>query len=83
MDDHGVADRDVGHGRADLVDPPGVLVPGGVGELDLRLLRPLPLLDVEVRPAQPGSADAHDDVERSHSTRLLDLLQGQWVVVGV
>ena len=37
---------------ADLVDPAGVLVPRRVGQRDPRLLRPLALLDVEVRSAQ-------------------------------
>ena len=60
MDDDRVADLDVRDRRADLVDPAGVLVAGRVGQLDLGLLRPLALLDVQVGAAQAGRADAHD-----------------------
>ena len=55
--DHRVADLDVRDTGADLVDPAGVLVPGRVGQRDLRLLGPLPLLDVQVGPAQARGAD--------------------------
>ena len=65
MHDHGVADLDVGDARADLVDPAGVLVAGRVGQLDLGLLGPLALLDVQVGAAQPGGADPDDHVERA------------------
>jgi hypothetical protein len=51
MHDHRVAHLDVGHAGADLVDPARVLVPGRVGQLHARLLGPLTLLDVQVRPA--------------------------------
>ena len=77
MDDHGVADLDVGHAGADLVDPARVLVAGHVGEHDLGLLRPLALLDVQVGAAQPGRADLHDHVERPEDLRLVDLLDLQ------
>src|SRR4051794_21168036 len=83
VDDDGVADLDVRHAGADLVDPARVLVAGRVGKLDLGLLGPLPLLDVEVRAAQPGRADLHDDVERAGDLRLVDLVHLQRLVVGV
>jgi hypothetical protein len=41
------------------------------GVLDLR---PLALLDVEVRAAQPRRADLDDDVERPLDRRLVDLV---------
>ncbi len=77
VDDDRVADLDVRHARADLVDPARVLVPGHVGELDAGLLRPLALLDVQVGAAQPGRADLHDHVERPEDLRLVDLLDLQ------
>jgi hypothetical protein len=83
MDDDRVADLDVGHGRADLLHPAGVLVAEDVGQLDARLLRPLPLLHVEVGPAQAGAADAHDHVVRTGDRRLGDRLHLQRVVVAV
>ena len=81
--DHRVADLDVGHAGADLVDPARVLVAGRVGQLDLGLLRPLALLDVQVGAAQPRRADLHDHVERAGDLRLVDLLELQRLVVRV
>ena len=46
MQDHRVADGDVGDRRADLMHPAGVLVADRVGQLGRHLLRPLPLDDV-------------------------------------
>ena len=83
VDDDRVADLDVRHAGADLVDPARVLVAGGVGQLDLGLLGPLALLDVEVGAAQPRRADLHDDVERPRDLRLVDLVEFQCLVVGV
>ena len=54
MKDDLVALLDVRHGVADGVDPAGILVADGVGELDVGLLRPLSLEDVDVR--LPSSA---------------------------
>ena len=68
---------------ADLVDPAGVLVAGRVGQLDLGLLGPLALLDVQVGAAEPRRADAHDDVERAGDLRLVDLVELQRLVVRV
>ena len=81
--DDRVADLDVRDRRADLVDPAGVLVAGRVGQLDLGLLGPLALLDVQIGAAQPRRADAHDDVERAADLRLVDLVHLQWLVVRV
>src|SRR5215218_171789 len=83
VDDDGVADLDVRHRRADLVDPAGVLVAGRVGQLDLGLLGPLPLLDVQVRPAQPGRPDLNHHVERTGDLGLVDLVELQGLVVRV
>ena len=49
--DHRVTDLDVGHAGADLVHPARVLVAERVGQLDLGLLGPLALLDVQVGAA--------------------------------
>ena len=81
VDDHGVADLDVGHAGADLVHPARVLVAGHVGEHDAGLLRPLAFLDVQVGAAQPRGADLHDHVERPEDLRLVDLLDLQSLVV--
>lgn len=80
VDDDGIPDLDVRDRRSDLVDPAGVLVARRVGQLDLGLLGPLALLDVQVRAAEAGRADAHDDVQRSGHARLVDL---ERLVVGV
>jgi hypothetical protein len=64
VNDDGIADRDVLDGRAHRVYPAGVLVAEDVGEPDMALVLPLAFDDVEVGPAQPGPADAHDDIER-------------------
>src|SRR5207248_5015549 len=61
----------------------GVLVAERVGQRHAGLLGPLPLLDVEIGAAQAGRADADDDFERPRSTRLVDLVQGQGVVIGM
>ena len=79
--DHRVADLDVRDAAADLVDPARVLVAGRVGQLDLGLLRPLPLLDVQIGAAQAGRADLHDHVQRAGRLRLLDRVQRQPGVV--
>src|SRR3954454_15783140 len=83
MHDHRVADLDVGDPGADLVDPAGVLVAGRVGQLDLRILRPLPLLDVEVGAAQPGGPDPHDHVEGLGRLRLVHRVELERVVIRV
>src|SRR4051812_45416069 len=81
MHDHRVADLDVRDAGADLVHPARVLVPGRVGQDDLGLLGPLPLLDVEVRAAEPGGPDLHDDVERPGRLGLVDLVELERLVV--
>jgi hypothetical protein len=83
VDDDGVAHRDVRDRRSDRVDPAGVLMAGRVGQLDLGLLGPLALLDVQVGPAEAGRADAHDDVQRSRHARLVDFVELERLVVGV
>jgi hypothetical protein len=83
VDDDRVAHLHVRHPRADLVDPARVLVAGRVGQPDLRLLGPLPLLDVQVGAAQAGRTDPHDDVERSGRLRLVDLVELERLLVGV
>src|ERR1700694_305865 len=64
VDDDLVAITDVGHRGSDRVDPAGVLMPDGVGQLDLRLFGPLAFQDVQIGSAHARSADLHDDVER-------------------
>ena len=74
MQDDRVARREVLHRRADLAHPSRVLVPQRVGQGDVALRRPLPLDDVQIRPAQTGAADVDDDVQRTRQRRLRDLL---------
>src|SRR3954452_14089864 len=81
--DDGVADLQVGDTGPDLAHPAGVLVPGRVGQPDLRLLGPLPLLDVQIGAAEPGRTDPHDDVERPGGPRLVALVEPQRLVVAV
>ena len=69
MHDHLVALGDVGDRRADRVHPAGVLVADRVRQLDLGLLGPLALEDVQVGAAHPGAADLDDDVERAGRSR--------------
>src|SRR3954468_5974541 len=79
--DHRVADLDVGDAGADLVHPAGVLVPGRIGEDDLGLLGPLPLLDVEVGAAETGGPDLHDHVERPGGLGFVHLVELERLVV--
>ena len=65
MHDDLVAFADVGDGRADGVNPAGVLVSDGVRQLDAGLLGPLALEDVQVGAAHARPADLDDDVERT------------------
>ena len=81
VDDHGVPHRHVRHRRAHLVHPARVLVPGRVRQLDPRLVGPLTLLDVKVRPAETGGADPHDHVQRTVSSRLVYLVQLQRLLI--
>ena len=65
VQDHGVADGDVGHRRADLVHPAGVLVADRVGQRRVHRLGPLALDDVQVGAAHAGAADLDHHVERA------------------
>ena len=64
MDDDGVADGDMLDRGADSMHPAGILMAEHIGKPDMGLVLPLAFDDVEVGPAKPGAADAHDDVER-------------------
>src|SRR6516164_3602825 len=83
MHDDRVADLDIRDRGACLLDPTGVLMTGRVGKRDLRLFGPLSLLDVQVGPAQSGSADPHDHVERTDHPGLVDLVELERLVVCV
>ena len=83
VNDHGVADRDVLDRGADGVDPSGVLVAEGVGERDVALVLPLAFDDVEIGPAQPRAADAHDHVQRPADRRVRRVLDRRPAAVGV
>jgi hypothetical protein len=75
--DHRVPDLDVGHCRANLLDPPGVLVSRHVWqERVIRILYRLPLTldDVYIGAAQSGRTDPDDHVERVLYLRLIYLL---------
>ncbi len=65
VQDHGVADGDVGDALADLVDPAGVLVADDVGQLGVHGLGPVAVDDVQVGAADAGAADLDDHVERA------------------
>ena len=75
MDDDGVADLDVGDAGPDLVDPAGVLVARRVGQLDLGLLGPLALLDVQVGAAQARPRLCARRRRAGRCLRLVDLVQ--------
>jgi hypothetical protein len=65
--DHRVSDLDVGHRRADLLDPARVLVPRHIWQkcvVGILYRLPLALDDVDVRAAEPGGPDAYNHVER-------------------
>ena len=65
MQDHLVPDGDVAHRCAHRVHPAGVLVADRVRQGDAGFLFPLAFQDVQVGAADAGTADAHDDVQRS------------------
>ena len=75
VNDHRIARFDRRDTAADVLDPTGVLVPQDVGQLDLDLVLPDPLDDVQVRAAQTGAANAHDDVVGPLHLRSRDVLQ--------
>ncbi len=83
MHDHRVPHLHVGDPRADLVHPAGVLMPGRIGQLDARLLGPLPFLNMEISAAQAGGADPDDHVERPVDLGLVDAVELERFVVGV
>jgi hypothetical protein len=75
VEDDGVAGGDVADGRADLVDPAGVLVAEGVGQRRVGVqLVPLAQVEVDVGAADAGAADLDDHVEGALDLRLLDLV---------
>ena len=81
VDDDLVAFLDIGDRRSDRIRPAGVLVPDRVRQLNLRLLGPLALQDMQIGPAHTGSADLDDDVERSGRRRDRFLLHLEVLVV--
>ena len=70
VQDHRVPDGHVGHRRADLVHPAGVLVTDRVGQRRVHRLVPLAQDDVQVGAAHAGSPDLHHHVERTLDARL-------------
>src|SRR5215207_8348597 len=75
VEDDRVAGGDVGDGRADLVDPAGVLVAEGVGQRRVGVqLVPLAQVEVDVGPAHARPADLDDHVVGALDLRLLDLV---------
>ena len=83
MDDDRVPGTHAGHRVADRLHPARVLVAEGVGELDVDLVLPDPLDDVEVGAAEAGAADPDDDVVVSVDVGLGNGVDPQWLVVGV
>jgi hypothetical protein len=75
VEDDRVARLDMGDGRADLVDPAGVLVAQGVGQGRVHAgLVPLAQVQVDVGTAQPGPTDLDDDVQWVLDLGFLDLI---------
>ena len=73
MQDHLVADGDVGDGVTDRMHPAGVLVADRVGQRHAGLLLPLAFDDVHVGAADAGAADPHDHVERAGRSPVRDV----------
>ena len=69
----------VGHRRTDRLHPAGVLVPDGVGKLNLSS-PPTDLPDMQIGPMR-HPADLDDDVERSGGRRGRHLLHLEVLVV--
>jgi hypothetical protein len=75
VEDDRVAWGDMADGRADLVDPPGVLMAEGVGQRRVGAqLVPLAQVEMDVGAAQARPADLDDHVEGVLDLRLLDLV---------
>src|SRR2546421_958189 len=54
----------------------------GVRQLHVRLLSPLSLNDMQIGAAQPGAANAHDDIPRARNRGLRDWLDfGKFMIV--
>jgi hypothetical protein len=83
MNDDSVADGDVLDGGADGMYPAGILVAEDVGELDVALVPPLAFDDMEVGPAKPRAANAHDDIVRVGDLRVSDFLDPGTLPVGM
>ena len=83
MNDDSVADGNVLNGGADGMYPAGILVAEGVGELDVTLVLPLALDDMEVGSAKPRAANAHDDIVRLGDLGLSDFLDLGALAVGM
>jgi hypothetical protein len=81
VQDHRVTGLQMLNRRADRVDPAGVLVPQRVRERDVALGCPLAFDDVQVGPAQTGSADPDDHVERPDGLRLGDILDNRALLI--
>ena len=70
MHDDRVADREVGHRRADLVYPAAVLVAEGERQRRVERRVQLAVQDVHIGAADAGAGDADDDVVRIAQSRL-------------
>jgi hypothetical protein len=83
MDDDGIADGNVLDGGADSMHPARIFMAEGIGELDVALVLPLPFDDMEVGPAKPRAANAHDDIVRVGDLRVSDFLDPGTLPVGM
>ena len=83
VQDHRVADRDVGDAVADRVHPARVLVADHVGQRRVHRLGPVAVDDVQVGAAHAGATDLHDDVERTLERGLRDVVDLGILVVRV
>ena len=83
VQDHGVADGDVGDAVADRLDPAGVLVAEDVGQRRAHPLVPLTEDDVQVGAADAGPADLDDHVERPGDLGLGHVVDDGLLVVAV
>jgi hypothetical protein len=68
---------------ADRLDPTGIFVSERVRQLDLDLLPPNTLNNVQVGAAQSSAANANNNLVVPVQAGLIDTVEFQWLIIGV
>jgi hypothetical protein len=82
MNDDGVADGDVLDSAADKRTT-GILMAKRIGQFDMAFVLPLTFNNMKVGPAEPGAADAHDNIVRPSGLWVSDFFDSRLLAVSV